>query len=599
MAISRYWRRKLKLSRLTIQNFRGIQSTNLLFPDHAVLIGDNNVGKSTIFEALDLVLGPDRLSRKPIIDEHDFFCGHYQTTVNNPPPEIKIEATVTHLNEEQQCRFRDHIEWWNEDTNELMPSSSIAEIDTSLTSHALRITFSGSYNEEEDDFTGATYFSKSEEFGERELFTKRDKQYCGFLYLRSLRTGRRALSLERGSLLDIILRLKEIRPQMWENTINSLSTQEVAGDPAMGISGILESIQSSIKKFVPREWGVDPHLKISNLTRQHLRQVITAFVATGAEGHTAPFYRQGTGTINLLVLALLSQIAEEKQNVIFAMEEPETAIPPYAQKRIIHEIRKLSTQSLFTSHSPYVLEEFAPEETVILSRTFDGYMKQEKVILPEGIKHKTYRQEFRTRFCEALLSRRILIGEGATEASALPAAARKLSELNPFKYSPLEALGICTIDAGSDSKISALGTLYMDLQKHVYAVCDKQEEVNEAKIRKATHKLFMHEEKGFESLVLNNTTEEAIIRFVGLIEWPSHIKHELSPESDPREDLLEYFLRTKGNYGIADFLTLCESEEEIPKWIRQTCMDLKQLCEAEEFDNDLNNEIDNDDDLPF
>ena len=44
----------------------------------------------------------------------------------------------------------------------------------------------------------------------------------------------------------------------------------------------------------------------------------------------------------MLVLAMLSQIAEDKQNVIFAMEEPETAIPPYAQKRIVHEIREVS-----------------------------------------------------------------------------------------------------------------------------------------------------------------------------------------------------------------------------------------------------------------
>ena len=46
----------------------------------------------------------------------------------------------------------------------------------------------------------------------------------------------------------------------------------------------------------------------------------------------------------MLVLAMLSQIAEDKQNVIFAMEEAETAIPPYAQKRIVHELRKLSAQ---------------------------------------------------------------------------------------------------------------------------------------------------------------------------------------------------------------------------------------------------------------
>ena len=113
---------------------------------------------------------------------------------------------------------------------------------------------------------------------------------------------------------------------------------------------------------------------MSNLTREHLRKVITAFIATGEGDHAAPFYRQGTGTINMLVLAMLSQIAEDKQNVIFAMEEPETAIPPYAQKRIVHEIRKLASQTIFTSHSPYVLEEFALDETVVLGRDAEGVL---------------------------------------------------------------------------------------------------------------------------------------------------------------------------------------------------------------------------------
>jgi putative ATP-dependent endonuclease of OLD family len=88
---------------------------------------------------------------------------------------------------------------------------------------------------------------------------------------------------------------------------------------------------------------------------------------------------------------MLSQIAADKQNVIFAMEEPETAIPPYAQKRIIHEIRKLAAQSIFTSHSPYVLEEFGLDETVILSRSSEGDLGMALVSLPESVKHKRYR----------------------------------------------------------------------------------------------------------------------------------------------------------------------------------------------------------------
>src|SRR5258708_24100407 len=145
---------------------------------------------------------------------------------------------------------------------------------------------------------------------------------------------------------------------------------------------------------------------------RHLREVITAFIATGSGGHSAPYYRQGSGTINMLLLAMLSQIAEDKQNVIFAMEEPETAIPPYAQKNIIHELRKLSAQTLFTSHSPYVLEEFSLDETIVLGRSADGQLTQSKVVLPESVKLKRYRQQFRTRFCEGLLARRVLLAEG-------------------------------------------------------------------------------------------------------------------------------------------------------------------------------------------
>lgn len=486
---------------------------------------------------------------------------------------IHIEVAITDLSDEQRARFKDYIEWWNTLDGTFYTSPIIEGVDGEAIVEALRLTFIGSYVIDEDDFEGKTYFARSlEESDNPQQFTRRDKRFCGFLYLRSLRTGSRALSLEHGSLLDIILRLKEIRPQMWESTIKGLATFDVASDPELGVSGVLHSINTALNKYVPKEWGVEPHLRVSSLTREHLRKVITAFVATGEGGHAAPYYRQGTGTINILVLAMLSQIAEDKQNVIFAMEEPETAIPPYAQKRIVHEVRKLSAQSLFTSHSPYVLEEFGLDETVILSRSNDGVLSQAFVQLPDSVKHKRYRQEFRTRFCEALLSRRILLAEGATEATAFPVAARRLAELNPDQYSSLEALGITTIDAGTDSQLADLGQLYRALGKTVYGLCDKQTEESETKIYAQVDALFMHEEKGIEDLVLKNTTEEALKRFADLLTWPQHLAEKYpDPKADVINALKAYFKNKKGDWGIADFLAQC-TEDEIPLWMRETCI---------------------------
>lgn len=582
----------MRVARIEIENFRGIKQAKLLFPKHGVLIGDNNTGKTTILEALDLVLGPDRLNRQPAIDEHDFFGGIYAQMPDAPPenggadgaappepgeevaedsapdsaPKIVIEATIADLTDEQKGKFGDYIEFWDSAVDKFYEAPNPAGVDAASITEALRVTFHGWYDKEEDDFEGATYFTRSLTEGDKpDPFSRKHKQLCGFLYLRSIRTGSRALSLERGSLLDIILRLKEVRPQMWEATLTTLSNIVVASDPALGISPVLESINTALKKYVPKEWGVEPHLKVSNLTREHLRKVITAFIATGDGMHAAPFYRQGTGTINMLVLAMLSQIAESKQNVIFAMEEPETAIPPYAQKRIIHEVRKLASQALFTSHSPYVLEEFETDETVVLARDASGRMGQRAIALPDNVKPKRYRQEFRTRFCEGLLARRVLLAEGPTEYSAFPVVCRRLAEINPKSYLSLEALGICTVDADGEKNVPGMAQLYKALGKRTFAICDKQEEANKALIEAQVELLLMHDEKGFEDLVLKGTTEEALKRFAKQLDWPTHLAQKYpDPEAQAEAALRDYFFWSKGNWGTADFLAQC-SEEEIPE----------------------------------
>lgn len=587
----------MRIVNLYINNFRGIKSANLMFPKHGVLIGDNNTGKTTILEALNLVLGPDRLNHRPVIDEHDFFKGiyiepSYDTQQNNDEVissagsasevlqdakhKIVISAVIIDLTEEQKTTFIDYIEFWDKAENKLFDGPDRASIDKESVTEAIRVTFLGWYDSEEDDFKGASYFTRSlNECDNPDQFSRKHKQICGFLYLRSIRTGSRALSLDHGSLLDIILRLKEIRPKMWENTLSTVAEIDVAGNPELGISPVLESINSALKKYVPKEWGVAPRLKISNLTREDLRKVITAFISTGSGDHVAPFYRQGTGTINMLVLAMLSQIAENKQNVIFAMEEPETAIPPYAQKQIIHEVRKLATQTLFTSHSPYVLEEFKPDETIVLSRNMEGLMKQYNIDLPEGVKPKRYRQEFRTRFCEGLLARRVLLAEGATEYSAFPVACRRLAEISPENYCSLESLGVCVIDAGGQNNIPGMAQLYRELGKQVFVICDKQTDENKNLIKAQAQVLLMHDEVGFEDLVLRGVASSAINRFSKKTDWPPHLREQ--KETDVNGALKKYFTHAKGNGAISDLLAEC-NEQEMPEWIRDAALKLKEIC---------------------
>ena len=191
-----------------------------------------------------------------------------------------------------------------------------------------------------------------------EPFRRVDKRLCGFLFLRTIRTGSRALSLERGSLLDIILKLQEKRLQMWEDVLEQLRKLPVAEQPELGLTSILSSVQEAIKTFVPADWADKPHMRVSDLTRENLRKTLTVFLATGAtrtDGgpHSAPFQHQGTGTINALVLALLSMIADLKQNVIFA--DGGTGDSDSASHAAPNCCRRLWTLCPSTVHVPFAI----------------------------------------------------------------------------------------------------------------------------------------------------------------------------------------------------------------------------------------------------
>jgi putative ATP-dependent endonuclease of OLD family len=172
-----------------------------------------------------------------------------------------------------------------------------------------------------------------------------------------------------------------------------------------------------------------------------------------------------------------------------------------------------------------------------------------------------------------------VLAEGATESASYPAAARRLAQLDPTAYSSFEALGLCTVDAGGDGNIADLGKLYGGLGKTVYAVCDKQSAPNQAAIESQVAKLFMHGETGIEQLVLKNTTQAAMERFIDAVPLPPHLAAKYpNPKTKAIEVIGEFLGWSKGNWGLAEFLSQCD-EAEIPEWIRKTCRELRELCQ--------------------
>ena len=588
----------MRIQILDIKNFRGIASGHVVFRKHSLLVGGNNIGKSTVCEALELVLGPERIYYRPIIDEHDFYCGSYQRD-DGSSLEIVIRVVLTDLNHKQQLRFCQHLRRWDKGQLKFVDEEAdgISHADGPNVDWALAVVFIGRYDPEEDDFIGDTFFDhpmddpdslndeEKASLGQgRSIFTRAHKRDCGFIYLRALRTGSRALSLQRGSLLDTILRLSEQgSANMWPAALRSLKEL----DPAIGEKSQLGSIRAQLQERLGRfinlaSEGDQTSFYASDLTRDNLREVVKLFVATWPSNYPVPFSRQGTGSVNLLVFALLTMIADlkEENSAIFVMEEPEIALPPHIQRRVVKYVLQEMGQSIVTSHSPYIIEQYEAENVVFLGRD-DKSCFGGKPIDRSLIKQKNYRAQ-RRQFAESILSRAVFVVEGATEVVAINAASTALERFHAG-YSHIDLSGVSLFDAGGDQEVPKYGPIFKALGKPVFGMRDKPNQTDQRGQDNidAYDEFWESPELGVERILVDEVPESVLHGFLKEVklrpDYPANCEYDASMVGEKLKTLAQKVLKARkgdshGHGYAAILIEQCQSENELPRFIREALL---------------------------
>lgn len=605
----------MKVKRITISNFRGVSHGVIHFAGHTLLVGGNNVGKSTVCEALDLVLGPERLYRRPVVDEHDFHRGRYLDDKNNEPIEIRIEAVLADLPQEAELRFHRHLRRWDHVACDFADQGTGGPADGDGTDKgwALPIVFIGRYDKSEDDFIGNTFFDHPIEAIEeddadelalgagRRVFSREHKRLCGFVFLRTLRTGSRALSLQRGSLLDTLLRLSGSGlADMWQDTLHRLKGLTPSIGEVQQLRQIRSDIRERMARFVSLAPGDDATAFFaSDLTREDLREVVRLFIAAEPVGHRVPFSRLGTGSINLLVFALLTAIAElkEKQSVIFAMEEPEIALPPHTQRRVSRFVLTEMGQVIVTSHSPYVIEQFDPQNIVILSREQSGVLRGAPIDLGD-FKTKSFKSE-RRQFAETILGLGVLVVEGSSEVALFPEASTVLEKsLGSDAYMHLDFSGISIFNADGDAAVPKYGPVFKSLKKQAFAFYDAPNQPHTVEAAKLLGDFVAHWQsptKGIEVLLVSETTTAVHRRFLESARARDDYPIHCGAYSDLLDDASVSKLATavlkarKGDgYGYtALFIRQCQSADELPATIKKVLLEIDAVVKASAPKDDL------------
>jgi len=562
----------MRVIRLKIEKFRGISKAELHFSGHTLLVGGNNVGKSTICEALDLVLGPDRISKSPPVEEFDFYNGEYLAVDGETIIPARIEVVLTDLTNEVELACPTHTEFWHLGENRLLGEGEVDKANPPEVVRCLRLETIARYDKEEDEFEADTFFchgtNNADDSPERVY--KRIKRLFGFLYLRALRTGSRALSLEHGTLLDVILRIQGIRTGLWERTIKRLRelTPPIADD-AVDLGPVLETIEKRLAQYVHLSAsGKATHLYISKLTREHLRETVSFFLATDSDQKPVPFQQAGTGTLNALVLALLSFIAEvKKDTVIFAMEEPEIALPPHTQRRIASYLLGQTTQCFVSSHSPYVIEQFGPEQIQILRRDEKAIVTGTVVSLGAILKGKMFRRHTRRGLAEAMLGRGVIVEEGLSEKAAIVAVAERMQS-SDTQYYPLDLSGVTVFPVDGDGSMPAFGGFFKALGVKAYAFYDKKSRKSD-EVQRFTENFELANETaytGIERLLTSEVSVDRQWQFLDSLRQAGDGGNLGIPKARPNDAqvsvLAEAALKSnKGNDYAADLIDLCDFAE--------------------------------------
>jgi putative ATP-dependent endonuclease of the OLD family len=409
----------MRICQIEFQNFRGIREGRIVLPNHAVLLGANNAGKTTAVEALALLFGRERMV-SPITD-WDFFEG-------SPKPESRfyIIATITDFGSEDPTAVPDWFigqeaaqpVWWHEN-NRTLSTETDPPGGAGL---AAQVAMAGRFDDEACEFETIRYFYH----GECDPFTDgcsivpwRLLRQVGFFLLSGNRDWDKLLSFRSSSLLKVIREYNALPGKAVDELKKQLRTDVAKIEQSAPLSEILEAATNELQSFLLIGQSSKMVYRPTTLDAYAVLQSLVAHVAQSDEV-LIPVARHGAGMVSLQAFLLLLAFAEHRrktgQNFILAAEEPELHLHPSLHQRLVHRIRSASVQSIVTTQSPNVAAGYQPHEVVFVSNA-DGKLAAERLRTEpvSGITTNSVRNLYlahRAAFYEALMGCVILVPEG-------------------------------------------------------------------------------------------------------------------------------------------------------------------------------------------
>ncbi|MGI9067188.1 MAG: ATP-dependent nuclease [Pyrinomonadaceae bacterium] len=469
----------MRICKIELSNFRGIKAGSVVLPPHAVLLGANNTGKSTIAEALALLAGRERMTRP--LSDWDFYGGA-------PEPESRfyIIATITDFGDGSSTDPTDFPSWfagdsarpvWWDETSSTLSNDADPPTGTKL---AAQIAMAGLYDDEACDFETRRFFYD----GPCDPFTEDHRRIpvklmrdLGLFLLPGNREWEHLLAFSSSSFLKLLREYDAVPGRSIETLKNELRAPTTKIEEQDPFREILSSAEQELKSFTLVGDAGRLVYRPTSLDALSVLRSLVAHVDRGADGYL-PLARHGSGTVSLqafLLLLAFGKLRKGKgQNFILVAEEPELHLHPSLHSRLVQRIRGASTQSVITTQSPNVAACYQPSE-VIFARNVDGELQARRMrdepisnIATNSIR-KLYLR-FRENVYQALMGGIVVVPEGELDYQWLHLWQR-VAEASPDVAAQFDLRPVSIIPT-SDAAVVATWTEIAQFRPDVVAFVD-------------------------------------------------------------------------------------------------------------------------------
>lgn len=407
----------MRITKVRIENFRGLKELDLDLDETTVLIGENNSGKTSVLDALRLCLYELGPGRRIVFDSFDFHLKDGAAEPHSAEP-LRVEITFS----EQSTG-----EWDSALVGRLV-RQKILQTDAGVNLVVLRVTCS--YDPTSRDFTQDWAFLNLEgkpfmALPDTALATL--QREVAFFYLSALRDAARHFDA-KGPFWRPFLKDSQLSPEKKaeiEQKLREINDLVVASHTSFEQA---RDRLGKVQDVVPMAGG--DVVSIEAVPGRMFDMLAKAQIHLGGStGAKVPVGRHGEGTQSLAVLMLFSAFLDAWPNgtPVVALEEPEAHLHPSAVRALWDILGVIGGQKLISTHSGDLLSEVDVHNVRRLART-GGQIRAFRVprTLLSNEEARKFNYHVRRSRGELLFARCWLLVEGETEAWIYPAAARAL-----------------------------------------------------------------------------------------------------------------------------------------------------------------------------